>query len=123
MIKDLAKGRLVLKGIKFIASSDALEEPIDEAIATLAEALSAMEGKFVLNMPAEAKDKAEPDTVIARRRLDKLVASLQVAGISPDRLTVVGMYPPGLDPKAKSPKPGDAKVEVLPLPKDFPKPE
>lgn len=123
MIKDLAKGRLILKGIKFIASSDALEDPIDDDIAILAEALSAMEGKYVLNMPAEVKDKTEPDTVIARRRLDKLVASLQVAGISPERLAVVGSYPPGLDPKAKGPKPGEARVEVLPLPKDFPKPE
>ena len=69
MIKDLAKGRLVLKGIKFIASSDALEDPIDDDIALLAEALAAMEGQYVLNMPAEAKDKEDPDTTIARRRL------------------------------------------------------
>lgn len=123
MIKDLAKGRLVLKGIKFIASSDALEEPIDDDIAILAEALVAMEGRFLLNVPAEARDKEPPDTAIARRRLAKLVANLQVAGISDERIAVVGSYPPGLDPKAKAPKPGDAKVELLPLPKDFPKQE
>ena len=123
MIKDLAKGRLVLKGIKFIASSDALEDPIDDDIALLAEALAAMEGQYVLNMPAEAKDKEEPDTTIARRRLTRLVANLQVAGISDERIVVVGIYPPGLDPKSKAPKPGDARVEVLPLPKDFPRPE
>ncbi len=122
MIKDLAKGRLILKGIKFIASSDALEDPIDDDIGFLAEALAAMEGTFVLNMPAEAEDKEEPDTTIARRRLTKLVANLQVAGISDERL-VVGIYPPGLDPKNKAPKPGDARVEVLPMPKDFPRPE
>jgi hypothetical protein len=123
MIKDLAKGRLILKGIKFIASSDALEEPIDDDIALLAEALAAMDGQYVLNMPAEARDKEPADTAIARRRLTKLIANLQVAGISDERMAVVGIYPPGLDPKAKSPKPGDARVEVLPLPKDFPKQE
>ncbi|MFN0179891.1 MAG: hypothetical protein ACKVZ0_13920, partial [Gemmatimonadales bacterium] len=68
MIKDLAKGRLILKGIKFIASSDALEEPIDDDIALLAEALAAMEGQYLLNMPAEARDKEPADTAMARRR-------------------------------------------------------
>jgi hypothetical protein len=32
---------------------------------------------------------------------------------------VVGSYPPQLDPKKKSPKPGDVQVEVIRLPKDF----
>ncbi|MFN0181478.1 MAG: hypothetical protein ACKVZ0_21930, partial [Gemmatimonadales bacterium] len=97
--------------------------PIDDDIALLAEALAAMEGQYLLNMPAEARDKEPADTAMARRRLTKLIANLQVAGISDERVAVAGIYLPGLDPKAKSPKPGDARVEVLPLPKDFPKQE
>jgi len=119
MIKELAKGRLVLKGVKFIVASDALVEPIDDDMAALAEALTAMEGRYLLNMPAEARDKEAPDTAIARRRLTKLVAHLQVAGVPADRVVAAGIYPPGLDPKAKPPKPGDARPEVLPIPKDF----
>lgn len=118
MIKDLAKGRLVLKHVKFLASSDALEDGYEADFEALAGALGAMEGQFVLNLPPEAADKSPPDTVMAKRRLEKLSARLQVAGIAPDRLAV-GNYPPGLDPKKKFPKPGDVDVEILRMPKDF----
>lgn len=119
MIKDLAKGRLVLKGVRFLPSSDAIKDGFEADLAALAEALSAMSGEWVLNLPAEAVGKEEPDTAMARRRLTKLTAYLQVAGVSPERLTVIGIYPPQLDPKKKAPKPGDVEVEVLRLPKGF----
>ena len=119
MIKELAKGRLVLKGVKFLPASDALEAGFEDDLAALAEALSAMSGEFLLNVPAEAISKTEVDTTMARRRLDKLVVNLQVAGVSTERLTVVGIYPPQLDPKKKAPKPGEVEVEVLRLPKGF----
>jgi hypothetical protein len=119
MIKELAKGRLVLKGVKFLPASDALEEGYEDDFEMLAEALAAMSGQFVLNVPAEAADKEEPDTAMARRRLLKISGFLQVHGVSQERIAVVGSYPPQLDPKKKSPKPGDVQVEVIRLPKDF----
>jgi hypothetical protein len=119
MIKDLAKGRLVLKGVRFIASSDALEDGFEDDLAMLAEALAAMGDEFVLNLPAEAADKEEPDTAMARRRLVKLVAHLQVAGVSQERLVAMGVYPPELDAKKKAPKPGEARPEVMKRPADF----
>ncbi len=112
MIKDLSKGRLELKGVKFIGASDALEEGFDDDLAALAEALQAIEGDFILNIPAEVDDDAEPDTVMARRRLEKLSAQLAVVGIAEGRLALES-HSPGLDPKKKAPKPGEAKVEIL----------
>ena len=119
MIKDLAHGKLILKGVKFIAGSDALEAGFEDDIAALAEALQAIEGKYVLNIPAEVDGKSPPDTVIARRRIVKLWAHLLVAGIQEPRLQALGIYPPELDPKKKWPKLGDSKVEIIRLPADF----
>jgi hypothetical protein len=118
MIKDLAKGRLALKHVKFLPASDALEDGFEESFAMLAEALVAMEGKFVLNVPVETVDQGEPQVAIAKRRIAKIEAGLLAAGISKDRL-VVGSYPPGLDPKKKSPKPGEGQLEVILMPPGF----
>ena len=117
MIKDLTKGRLELKGVKFIGASDALEDGYEDDFAALAEALQAIEGEYILNLPPEAADKAAPDTVMARRRLTKLSAQLAVAGIADGRLTLESRSP-GLDPKKKSPKPGEARIEILRKPAD-----
>lgn len=119
MIKDLAHGKLFLKGVKFIAGSDALEEGFEDDIAALAEALQAIEGSYLLNIPAEVDGKNPPDTVIARRRIQKLWAHLLVAGIQEPRLRALGVYPSELDPKKKPPKLGGSKVEIIRLPADF----
>jgi len=111
MIKDLSKGRLELKGIRFIGASDALEGEVADDFAMLAEALQAIEGDFVLNLPAELDAQGEPDTVMVRRRQEKLAAHLAVAGLG-ERLEQVS-GPPGLDPKKKAPKLGQARAEVL----------
>ncbi|MFN0179165.1 MAG: hypothetical protein ACKVZ0_10220 [Gemmatimonadales bacterium] len=118
MIKDLStKGRLELKGVRFIGASDAFEPGFEDDVAMLAEALGSIEGQFVLNIPAEAAEKAEPDSTMARRRLTKLAAHFAVAGIPESRVRFVSEAP-GLDPKKKAPKPGEAKVEVLRAPSE-----
>ncbi len=119
MIKDLAHGKLFMKGVKFIAGSDALEEGFEDDIAALAEALQAIEGNYLLNIPAEVDGKNPADTVIARRRIQKLWAHFLVAGIQEPRLRALGVYPSELDPKKKPPKLGDSKVEIIRLPADF----
>jgi hypothetical protein len=118
MIKELStKGRLELKGIRFIGASDAIEPGFEDDVAMLAEALGSIEGQFVLNIPAEAAEKAEPDTTMARRRLTKLAAHFAVAGIPESRVRFVSEAP-GLDPKKKTPKLGEAKVELLRAPSE-----
>jgi hypothetical protein len=118
MIKELStKGRLELKGVRFIGASDAIEPGFEDDVAMLAEALGSIEGQFVLNIPAEAAEKAEPDTTMARRRLTKLAAHFAVAGIPESRVRFVSEAP-GLDPKKKTPKLGEAKVELLRAPSE-----
>lgn len=111
MIKDLSRGRLELKGIRFVGASDALDGEVADDFSALAEALQAIEGEFVLNLPAEQSDDGRQDTVMVRRRLTKLAALLAVAGLG-DRLELIS-GPPGLDPKRKLPKIGAARVEIL----------
>jgi hypothetical protein len=118
IIKDLAKGSVVLKGVKFIGASDVLEDGADGAIGSLAEALQALEGRYLLTIPAEAPDKGDPDVAMAKRRLEKMAAQLAAAGIAEDRVTVVSALPGDVG-KAKAPKPGDARFELVKAPKDW----
>jgi len=116
MIKDLStKGRLELKGIRFIGSSDALEPGFEDDLTMLAEALHAMEGPYLINVPAEAADQAAPDTTMARRRVAKLSALAATAGVPENRVRFMSGLP-GLDARKKAPKPGEARVEVLKVP-------
>lgn len=123
MIKDLTRGRLILKGVRFAAGSDSLEKSIDAEITALAEALEGMDGQYLLSFPAEARQGEPPDTALAARRLARLLIHLQVAGVSQERVTAAGVYPVGLDPKARPPKPGDARPELVPLPNALRRPE
>jgi hypothetical protein len=112
IIKDLAAGRLLLKRVKFIGGSDAMEPGFEDDLAAVAEGLQAVEGRFLLTIPAEAPDRGRPDTVMVRRRLAKLWAHLQVAGVTDDRV-VLGPYPATDDPKAKPPHLGEARPELI----------
>jgi len=108
MTKSLLGGRLVVKGIRFIAGSDALADGADQSIATLAGAMQGITGTFTLRLPVEADDKTPADTSLARRRLARVAGYLQLAGI-PDGRVAVGDAAAGDKPA----KPGDARVEVL----------
>ncbi len=110
MIEDLSRGRLELKGLRFIGASDVLKDGFDDDLTALAEALQAMEGNWVLRVPAEAADKAEPDTVVARRRIVKLEAQLATAGVPVDRIRFAILLPEG---KKKAPGVGEAKLDLV----------
>lgn len=116
MIRDLARGMLRLKGIKFVEGSDAIYPGFEGEIAMLAEALQTVEGQFVLNVPAEGDGKSEPDTAIARRRILKIWTHMQVGGIPATRLIALGVFPSEYDAKRKPPKKGGARVEILRMP-------
>jgi len=116
MIRDLAAGKLQLKGITFVNGSDELVAGFEKEITALVEALKASEGRFLLNVPAEADVDTSPDKLAALRGITKLAGLVQAAGISDGRLTVTGVHPAGLDPKSAAPRPGDARAEILRIP-------
>ena len=108
MTKGLLGGRLVVKGIRFIAGSDALADGADQSIATLAGAMQGITGTFTLRLPVESDDKTPADTSLARRRLARVAGYLQLAGIPDGRVTIGDAAA-----SDKPAKPGDARVEVL----------
>ncbi len=110
VIKDLAKGRLQLKTVRFIEGSDALKEGFEAELALLAEALQSVEGAFGVSLAAESDGRSEPDTAMVRRRLAKLSAYLEMAGVPGNRLSVTGARP---GPAARPTKPGEARVEIV----------
>jgi outer membrane protein OmpA-like peptidoglycan-associated protein len=115
MAKDLAKGRLQLKAVRFVDDSDELEPGFEPAIEAVVEALQGAEGRFLLLVPAEANAEGAPDTALAARRLARVAAHLQLAGVSDDRLTIVDARS-GNRPSDKMPKRGSARVELVRVP-------
>ena len=102
MQKDLAKGRLTMKKLRFADGSDELGEGADEEIAKLGQALAAGEGRFELQVAPEGTE--ETDRALAGLRAQRVLAHLLVAGIAVDRLSAGAA--------AKPVKRGDARLEV-----------
>jgi outer membrane protein OmpA-like peptidoglycan-associated protein len=115
MVKDLAKGRLQVKSIRFVDGSDELAPEYEPAIASLAEALQQSEGRFLLLLPAEADEQGLPDSALAQRRLTRVAMHLQLAGVPDGRLTMVDERT-GERKAAKTAKRGDARIELVRLP-------
>ena len=67
MLRELGKGRLELKGVKFIQGTAEMEPGFEPSLAALGEAIGLAEGTYLLYVAAEAGDKGEqPDTALAR---------------------------------------------------------
>jgi len=72
ILRELGKGQLVLKGVKFIEGTAEMEPGYEPTFAALGEALPMAEGTYLVHVPAEVADKASPpDTLLARKRLRK----------------------------------------------------
>jgi hypothetical protein len=104
MKKDLAKGKLTVKNIKFVRGSDELAPGFEADLAVLAEALQGLEGQFVLSVPAEAGESAEPDAELAERRMQRVFAHLLLSGL-PNGRVMTGSG-------GKAVKVGDARVQL-----------
>lgn len=117
MLRELGKGRLELKGVKFIEGTAELEPGFEESLAALGEALPLAEGTYILHVPAEADKDVAPDTALARKRIEKIWAAMLVNGVPDQRIIAVGVLPPELNEGRKPPKPGQARVELIRLPK------
>ncbi|HJU89239.1 MAG TPA: hypothetical protein VJ672_07605 [Gemmatimonadaceae bacterium] len=101
MKKDLAKGKLVVKKIKFVKDSDEMAPGFEADIAMLAEALQGSDGQFVLTVPPEG-DEAGGE--LAQKRMERVFAHLLISGLPNGRL----MTGQG----GKPVKSGDARVEI-----------
>jgi hypothetical protein len=111
MTKDLASGRLVVKGLRFADGGDALADGADQSLALLVAALQDAPGNFIVHLAAESDGKTPADTALARRRLERVGARLLVSGISEARLTFLD---PSKEPRADKPtKPGEARLELV----------
>jgi hypothetical protein len=117
MAADLAKGKLVLKGMKFVEGTDMLVPDAENDIPLLAEALHYVEGQFVLSMPTESDGKSPPDFELAKRRVARIAVHLLTSGITDDRVTTRAPTPPSPDSKPATVKPGAARPELVRVPK------
>ncbi len=119
MSQDLQHGVLRLKSVRFVEGSDELAPGFEKDFGMLAEALQGTEGQFLLNVPAESDGSAAPDASLALRRLARVAANLLAVGVTPPRVIARGVLPSGLDPKSAAPRVGDARVEILRMPKEL----
>ena len=90
-------------------------EPVEESFTTFAEAIALVEGTYYLYVSAEApREKgAEPDTVLARKRVAKVWGLMAAAGVSDQKVVAVTSLPPAMSEGRKLPKAGSAKVEII----------
>ena len=117
MAADLAKGKLILKGVKFVEGTEMLVQDAENDIPVLAEALQFVPGQFALSIPAETDGKSPADFELAKRRVARIAVHLLTAGITDDRVTTRALAPPSPDTKPVTVKPGSARPELVRVPK------
>jgi hypothetical protein len=114
MLRELGKGRLELKDVKFIEGTAEFEPGFEASFTTLGEALGLAEGTYIIHVPAEQGEKgAPPDTALARKRLEKAWAALLASGVPDQRVIAAAVLPPALAAGRKPPKAGEARVEFI----------
>jgi hypothetical protein len=113
MAKGLARGRLELKGVKFLPGSDDLQEGAGTVFQQLAEVLGGFKAQFQLFIAPEAEKGVEPDVELAQRRVEKAMALLLTSGIPEGTITVGGATPKDKLQDGKYPKLGNAKLELI----------
>ena len=115
MLRELGKGTLVLKAVKFIEGTAEMEPGFEPSFAALGEAVQLAEGTYILYVAAEAEKGAEPDTVLQRKRIQRVWAAALVNGVSDQRIIAVSVLPKELNEGRKPPKPGQSRVEIIRL--------
>ncbi len=113
MLKDVeGKGHLVLKGVRFVAHTEVLDEGYEVPLATLGEALGQVPGPYALYIEPEADKGAEPDRALAAKRVAKIWATLVASGV-PAKVFIAGVMVPDSLVKGRKPaKPGNSTVEL-----------
>lgn len=115
MLRELGKGKLELKQVKFIEGTLEFEPGFEASFAAFAEAIALVEGTYYMHVSAEAaRDKgAEPDTVLSRKRVAKVWAAMAASGVSDQKVIAVSELPASLAAGRKLPKAGDTKIELI----------
>jgi hypothetical protein len=117
ILRELGKGAVTLKGVKFIEGTAEMEPGYEPTFAALGEALPLAEGTYLVHVAAEQADKkSPPDTALARKRLEKVWAAMLVNGVSDQKIISATVLPEALRQGRKPPKAGDAKVEIIRMP-------
>jgi hypothetical protein len=118
MLRELGKGRLELKDVRFIEGTAELEPGFEPTLAALGEAIQLAEGTYILHVAAEEGEKnTPPDTALARKRIEKVWAAILVNGVPDQRIIAVSVLSPEMQAGRKPPKAGQARVEFIRLPK------
>jgi hypothetical protein len=114
MLRELGKGKLELKHVKFIEGTLEFEPGFEDSFTAFAEAVALVEGTYYMHVAAEAgRDKGSaPDTVLARKRVAKVWALMAAAGVSDQKVFALTELPAALAGGRKAPKAGDAKIEI-----------
>ena len=114
MLRELGKGSLELK-VKLIEGTQEFEPGFEESFTTFAEAIALVEGTYYLYVAPEApREKgAEPDTVLARKRVARVWGLMVAAGVSDQKVVAVTSLPPSMSEGRKLPKAGNAKIEII----------
>jgi hypothetical protein len=115
MLRELGRGRLELKQLKFIEGTQEFEPGFEASFTAFAEAIALVEGTYYMYVSAEAaRDKtAQPDTSLARKRMVKVWAAMAASGVSDQKVIAVSELPAAMSEGRKLPKPGDVKVEII----------
>jgi hypothetical protein len=115
MLRELGRGKLELKQVKFIEGTQEFEPGFEQSFATFAEAIALVEGTYLMHVSAETpREKgAEPDTVLARKRVAKVWALMAASGVSDQKVVPVSELPESMSAGRKLPKAGDVKVEII----------
>jgi hypothetical protein len=115
MLRELGRGKLELKQVKFIEGTQELEPGFEASFATFAEAVALVEGTYLMHVSAEASREkgAEPDTALARKRVAKVWALMAASGVSDQKIIAVSELPESMRAGRKLPKAGDVKVEII----------
>jgi len=114
-VRELGKGNLEFKSVKFIEGTLEFEPGFEESFAAFAEAIALVEGTYLMHVSAEAPRQkgAEPDTVLARKRVAKVWGLMAASGVSEQKVIAVTELPPALREGRKLPKAGSVKVEII----------
>jgi hypothetical protein len=115
MLRELGRGKLELKQVKFIEGTQEFEPGFEDSFTAFAEAIALVEGTYYLHVSAESpREKgAEPDTALAHKRLTKVWALMAASGVSDEKVIAVSELPASMSAGRKLPKPGDVKVEII----------
>lgn len=115
MVRELGKGKLELKQVKFIEGTLEFEPGFEASLTAFAEAIALVEGTYLMHVSAEApREKgAAPDTALSRKRVAKVWGLMAANGVSDQKVFAVSELPAPLGAGRKLPKAGDVKIEII----------